>query len=144
MTTMPVPTILRRTDDRVLGKRLRRRQSTSGEGGAGAVVARTLRQSSGKGLRQFLSVTGRVAKLVLLLLAAVVLLGIVFTLAPTNGDNVIVSNVLELARDAAGPFRDVYEVSDDADRELVVNYGLAALVFFVGALLVGRLGRGSS
>ncbi len=130
-------------DDRVLGDRFRRRPTADGASGDGA-AARSRRPASGKGLREFLSVTGRIAKLVLLLLAAVVLLGIVFTLAPTNGDNVIVSNVLELARDAAGPFRDVYEVSDDADRELVVNYGLAALVFFVGALLVGRLGRSSA
>lgn len=132
-------------DDRVLADRFHRRPATDGGGGERvAAVARTRRPDRGKGLRELLSVTGRIAKLVLLLLASVVLLGIVFTLAPTNGDNVIVSNVLELARDAAGPFRDVYEVSDDADRELVVNYGLAALVFFVGALLVGRLGRSTS
>lgn len=85
----------------------------------------------------------RVSRLVLLLLAAVVALAVVFTLAPTNAENVLVRNVLDLAEQVAGPFRDVF-TADDPDRELVLNYGLATLVYLVAATVVGRLGRKSS
>jgi len=71
-----------------------------------------------------------------------VLLGIVFTLTPTIGDNAIVRNVLDLADGAAGPSRDVLTVDDDAERELVVNYGFAAVVYFALSVVVGKLPGG--
>lgn len=132
---MRMPQALRRMDDKVLGDRLRRRPDDEG----GERAPRT-----GKGAREALGIVAKVSRLVLLLLALAVVLGIVFTLAPTNADNVIVRNVLDVADDAAGPFRDVFTVDDDAERELVVNYAFAALVYVLAATLVGRLGRKSS
>ena len=149
MGGMRLPSSLRRMDDRVLGDRLRPQAAgaddlTAGRGGAsgGTGAVRTAR--TGKGAREAAAITARVSKAVLLLLALVVLVGVVFTLAPTNAGNVIVRNALGLARDAAGPFRDVFTVAGDRERELVVNYLLAAVVYGGAGLVVGRLGRKSS
>ena len=147
---MRTPQTLRRMDDRVLGDRFKRRTTTEPgtTGGGTTVVERPERSadprppSTGQGLREFLTIFYRVARLVLLLLAVAVLLGIVFTVAPTNGDNVIVRNVLDLADGAAGPFRDVFTVDGDAERELVVNYAFAALVYFALSVVVGKLPGG--
>lgn len=88
-----------------------------------------------------LSVVYRISRLVLLLLAVVVLLGIVFTKTPTNDANTIVSHVLDLARTVAGPFKDVF-APKDKENALVVNYALAAGVYFVLAYIVGKLPTG--
>ncbi len=88
-----------------------------------------------------LRVTYRISQLVLLVLAVVVILGIVFTKAPTNSKNTIVSNVLDLAKDAAGPFKDVFSPKDK-ENALVVNYLLASGVYLVLAYIVGRLPTG--
>jgi len=136
-------------DDHVPGDRFRRRKTeTETARGDTVVVERPERgtdprpPSTGQGLREFLAIFYRVARLVFLLLAVAVLLGIVFTLTPTIGDNAIVRNVLDLADGAAGPFRDVLTVDDDAERELVVNYGFAAVVYLALSVLVGKLPGG--
>ena len=100
------------------------------------------RPSTGDGAREALTVVYRVSRVVLLLLAAAVVLGIVFVLAPTNPDNSIVRLVMDLADGAAGPFIDVFTVADNAERELVVNYAFAAVVYAVLASLVLRLPGG--
>jgi large-conductance mechanosensitive channel len=83
----------------------------------------------------------RVLKIGLIVLAVAVLLGVVFTRLPTNPANVIVRNVLHLARTLAGPFRDVFRIKNPKDA-LTVNYGLAAVVYLLLAVLVGRLPTG--
>lgn len=106
---------LRELDNRVLGSRLR-----------------------GDGPAAFLRVVWRVSRLVFIALAVVVLLGVVFTKAPTNAQNVIVRNVLSLARDAAGPFKDVF-VPKKRENALVVNYVVAAAVYLLLSVVVGKL-----
>jgi hypothetical protein len=49
--------------------------------------------------------------------------------------------VLHLARTLAGPFRDVFRIKNPKDA-LTVNYGLAAVVYLLLAVLVGRLPTG--
>ena len=109
---------LKDLDNRVLGNRMR-----------------------GEGLSTVLRVVWRVSKVVLLALAVVVLLGILFTKAPTNDHNVIVRNVLSLARDVAGPFKDVFAPKKPEDA-LVVNYLVAAAVYAGLGLVVGKLPTG--
>ena len=87
-----------------------------------------------------LAVVVRVSQLVLVVLAVVVLLGIVFTKAPSNTANVIVRNALDLARGAAGPFKDVFAPKGREDA-LVANYLTAAGVYLLAAVLLGKLGR---
>lgn len=132
---MRLPRALTSLDDRLLGDRLRRRPATV-DGERAPRPPRT-----GRGAAQALGVVYQVSRLVFLLLALAVGLGIVFVLAPTNPDNDVVQLVDRVARGAAGPFRDVFTVSDDAQREVVVNYGFAAAVYLVASVLVGRLPR---
>lgn len=155
---MRMPTSLRSLDDRVLGDRGKGRRpdrsaaprdehepypEETSERGTTSHRAPEGRGSTGEGLKQFLSVFTRVASAVLVLLGLVVVLAIVFILAPTNSDNVIVENVLQLSDSIAGPFRDVF-TADDAERETVINYGLAAAVYFAAAALVRRLAPGTA
>jgi hypothetical protein len=150
---MRMPTALKSLDDKVLGRRGSRDsdephpdESRSDEPRADEreVVKRSERPSSGTGdgLREFLGIFYRVAQLVFFALAAVLVVGIVFVIAPTNPDNSIVEFVADLSEGAAGPFRDVFTVSDNAEREVVVNYGFAAVVYLVLGLLVSKLPGG--
>jgi hypothetical protein len=142
---MRMPAALRNLDDRVLGDRGKPREDEHPD-----VYPDERREparvrderppaSTGDGFREFLGVFTRVSRAVFLLLALVVFLGIVFTVAPTNADNPIVSTVLDVAGAAAGPFSDVFTVSGDAQRELVVNYGFAVAVYLLAAMLVTKL-----
>jgi hypothetical protein len=106
---------LRDLDDRVLGNRFR--------GDAPVAVLRVI---------------WRVSQVVFVALAVIVLLGVLFTKAPTNAHNVIVRNVLSLAKDVAGPFKDVFAPKKPEDA-LVINYLVAAAVYFGLALVVGKL-----
>ena len=166
---MRTPAVLRKLDDTVLGDRFRsgdgdrdHRDDAAGRSRDDAprsrsrddaepypeetrtrVVERTPGRapSTGKGLQEVLAVTYRIASLVFLALALAVGLGILFTVVSTNGDNVIVSTVLDVADAAAGPFRDVFTAGDE-QRRLVTNYGFAAGVYLLAALLVGKLPGG--
>lgn len=102
---------------------------------------KALKFGRGDGLSSFLSVVWRVSKAVFFLLALVVLLGIVFTKAPVNEMNVIVRDGLHLAKDAAGPFKDVF-APKKPENALVVNYLLAAGVYLVAGVVVGKLPTG--
>ncbi len=102
---------------------------------------KALRMGRGDGLSSFLRVVWRVSKAVFFLLALVVVLGIVFTKAPVNNSNVIVRNALQLAKDAAGPFKDVF-APKTRENALIVNYLLAAGVYAVVGIVVGRLPTG--
>jgi len=144
---MRLTNVLSSLDDRVIRRRKQppasdaadptadQRDSTSRRAAADS------RRPSGDAGRKVLGVVWRIARLVFLLLAVVVVLGVVFTLAPTNPDNVIVRNALELAAKAAGPFRDVF-TNADPKRQLTFNYAVAAAVYLLAASLVRRLPTG--
>lgn len=159
---MRMPGALRRIDDKVLGDRLKKGEPDVSPADDGRTeqlkrptaergqprIARPAerpaaeRPDTGQGLRETLTIVYRISQLVLLLLAVIVVLGIVFTLAPTNEDNVIVRNALSIAEGAAGPFKDVFTVMDKPDRELTVNYGFAAAVYLLLSFVVGKLPGG--
>ena len=136
---MPLPAFLRSLDNRLLGNRLRGQPAGGGrtaDDEAGAPPAR-----KHDGLPTFLSVVYRISRLVFLLLALALVLAIVLILAPANDANSIVRNVFDLAEQVAGPFKDVFTVMDP-DRMKVVNYGVAAVVYFLASVLVGKLPTG--
>ena len=135
---MQLPAFLRSLDDRLLGDRLRGRPANGSRtpDDAGARPAR-----KHDGLPTFLSVVYRISRLVFLLLALALVLAIVLILAPANDANTIVRNVFDLAEQVAGPFKDVFTVMDP-DRMKVVNYGVAAVVYFLASVLVGKLPTG--
>ncbi len=154
---------LRKLDDRVLGNRLRRKpQAQDSErpgdvppGDPGTVdeqpVERRSRErvgspssrGSGNGVRKTIGIIYLVSRLVLALLALAVLLGIVLILTPSNPDNVIVRNGLDLAEFAAGPFRDLFAVDGDPKRALAINYSVAGVLYLLAAALVTRLPGGN-
>ena len=151
---MKMPTALKSLDDKVLGRRGERAEAAGDpypdepQAEQPGTVRREVVEhrpapgaATGEGLRELLGVVYRISRLVFLALAAALVVGIVFVLAPTNGDNSVVQLVGDVANGAAGPFRDVFTVSD-ADREVVLNYGFAAAVYLVAALLVTKLPGG--
>ncbi len=93
------------------------------------------------GVAAVLTIVYRILRIVLILLAVAVLLGVLFTRVPTNPTNVIVRNVLHIARTLAGPFRDIFKIKNPKDA-MAVNYGVAAVVYFLLAVLVSRLPTG--
>ncbi|MBC7680164.1 MAG: hypothetical protein H7233_14415 [Pseudorhodobacter sp.] len=92
----------------------------------------------GDGAAAVLRAIQRVTTYVLFALAVVVLLGVLLTRAPTNVGNVIVRNVLSLAEEVAGPFKDVF-APNKAQDALVVNYLVAAAACLVMGIVPGRL-----
>jgi hypothetical protein len=70
--------------------------------------------------------------------AALIVLGIAFTIFKANPSNPIVSSVLNLDRTLVRPFSEMFTPQDEQIRT-VVNWGLAAGVYVVAGQLVGRL-----
>jgi hypothetical protein len=80
-----------------------------------------------------------VAGAVVLLLVA----GIVLHLLHANAGNGVVSTIYDADTWLASPFANVFSIKD-ADTEIAVNWGLAALVYVIAALLLRAVaGRGA-
>lgn len=161
---MRLPASLQKLDDRVLGNRLKPRgpAATADEPRGGDVKTREAQgdrpvreprekpgprdrkpRDGSAAVGRVLSTVYQVSRLVFLLLALIMVLGIILTLAPSNPDNVIVRNALELAEAAAGPFKDVF-TQQDPERQTIVNYAVAAAVYVLAATLVRKLPTGTS
>jgi hypothetical protein len=73
--------------------------------------------------------------------AAVLALGALFTaLDQTNQSNEIVRWVLERGHDLVGPFKDLFRL-ETAKNTLLVNWGIAALVYLIAGKLIERFVR---
>ena len=116
---MALPSLLRRLDERVLGPRTGTRRPL---------------------LRGLLSAVARVASLVLLGCALLLVAAVAAVVLPTDETNVLVKGVLDGALRVAGPFATVFDVESRAARA-AANYGLAAVAYLVASRLVARLGR---
>jgi hypothetical protein len=81
-----------------------------------------------------LATLGRVVSAIASIVAAIIVAGILLKVLGANPSNDIVSWVLDAARWLVGPFKGLFSIAD-ADLRVVVNWGLAALVY----LLIGRL-----
>ena len=81
----------------------------------------------------------RIVRIIALLLAAVIVLGILFVLLKGNPRNPIVSTVLDAARSLVGPFDGLFTPQDPRGR-VAVNWGIAAAVYvLVGTLIAAAL-----
>ena len=79
--------------------------------------------------------------LVAVLAAAVLALGALFTaLDQTNQSNEIVRWVLERGHDLVGPFKDLFRL-ETAKNTLLVNWGIAALVYLIAGKIIERFVR---
>lgn len=74
------------------------------------------------------------------LVVGLIVLGIVLVVLGANKDNVLVGAVLDAANFLVGPFENIFDLSR-RKIEVAVNYGLAALVYFILGSLIARLLR---
>ncbi|MBB5976910.1 hypothetical protein [Kribbella solani] len=127
------------------------RAKAAGGSGAGGNKTTGSRGGSGKGKQALGSVGSGVRKvrnliaslvwLIAVLAAAVLALGALFTaLDQTNQSNEIVRWILERGHDLVGPFKDLFRLQT-AKNTLLVNWGIAALVYLIAGKLVERIIR---
>jgi len=84
----------------------------------------------------------RIVRLVAFVVAAIIVAAILFVVFEANPSNGIVETISDWARWLIGPFENLFNISN-RKTEVAVNYGLAALVYFVvGALIARFLARG--
>src|ERR1700712_2907770 len=87
------------------------------------------------------SVAGVLATIVMVIAgiaAAILVLHIVFVMFKGNPSNNIVKHVTDYANNLAGPFKDLFSFKNDKT-QVLVNFGIAALVWMAGGRLVASL-----
>jgi len=70
--------------------------------------------------------------------AAIIVIGIALVIFEANAANVLVDALLDVARWLVGPFKGVFEL-DDGKLQVVVNWGLAAVIYYAIGALVGNV-----
>jgi len=80
----------------------------------------------------------RIVRLIAGLVVALIVVGIALIVLGANESNQIVSTLLDGARWLVGPFKNVFHL-DDAKWNVVVNWGLAAVVYAAVAAVITRL-----
>lgn len=73
-------------------------------------------------------------------IAGVIVLGIVLVLLGANPHNMLVNGILDIARWFAQPFRDLFP-QVNPKQDVFVNWGIAAVAYFLVGGLVARLVR---
>jgi len=97
--------------------------------------------SVGSGVRRLRNLIASLIWLVAVIAAAVLALGALFTaLDQTNQSNEIVRWVLERGHDLVGPFKDLFRL-ETAKNTLLVNWGIAALVYLIAGKILERFVR---
>ena len=80
----------------------------------------------------------RLIRLAAGVIAALIVLGILFVVLEANPDNTIVSAVDDAARALVGPFDGMFEL-DNAKTAIAVNWGIAAFAYLIVGALIARL-----
>lgn len=97
--------------------------------------------SVGSGVRKLRNLIASLIWLAAVLAAAVLALGALFTaLDQTNQSNEIVRWILERGHDLVGPFKDLFRL-ETAKNTLLVNWGIAALVYLIAGKIVEKIIR---
>ncbi|TDU82356.1 hypothetical protein EV138_7246 [Kribbella voronezhensis] len=95
----------------------------------------------GTGVKQVRNLIASVIWLIAVLAAAVLALGALFTaLDQANQSNEIVRFVLDRGHDIVGPFKDLFRL-ETAKNTLLVNWGIAALVYLIAGKILERFIR---
>jgi hypothetical protein len=82
-----------------------------------------------------------VVAVVFAVIALIIALGIVFTIFDANQANGIVKFVLKTAKKLVGPFDGLFVVKGNPHREILVNWGIAAVIYLIIGGLISRLFR---
>jgi hypothetical protein len=88
--------------------------------------------------RSGLRLVARLVTLVTGILAAIVVLTILFKTLEANRDNSLVSAAFDVSDKLVGPLDDVFRLKS-RKAEVAVNYGLAALVYLVAGQAISRI-----
>jgi hypothetical protein len=104
-------------------------------------VSRRQRRRDGTGASRFAMGSGLLARVVHVVLSVIVLIivaGILLVLLKANPSNSIVSQVHDWARSLAGPFDGMFSFHN-AHVAIVVNWGIAAVVYLLVGGMIARL-----
>lgn len=113
----------------------------SPQSGAAGGKGKAAMSTVGSGVKQARNVIASVIWLIAVLAAAVLALGALFTaLDQTNQSNEIVRFVLDRGHEVVGPFKDLFRL-ETAKNTLLVNWGIAALVYLIAGKLIERFVR---
>ena len=86
----------------------------------------------------------RLVRLVVGVVVLVIVVGGVLFLLSANPSNAIVSDIHDAASTLVGPFKNLFSISGHPKLTLVVNWGLAAIVYLIVggfiASLIARMG----
>jgi hypothetical protein len=114
---------------------------TARGGSSGSGKGKQALSSVGSGVRKLRNLIASLIWLIAVLAAAVLALGALFTaLDQTNQSNEIVRWILERGHDLVGPFKDLFRL-ETAKNTLLVNWGIAALVYLIAGKIVERIIR---
>jgi hypothetical protein len=109
----------------------------TGSGGKGKAALSTV----GSGVKRARNLLASLIWLIAVLAAAVLALGALFTaLDQANQSNEIVRWVLDRGHEIVGPFKDLFRL-ETAKNTLLVNWGIAALVYLIVGKIVERFIR---
>ena len=113
-------------------------KSAGPKGSTGSGKGKQALTSVGSGVRKLRNLIASLIWLAAVLAAAVLALGALFTaLDQTNQSNEIVRWILERGHDLVGPFKDLFRL-ETAKNTLLVNWGIAALVYLIAGKIIER------
>jgi len=118
-----------------LTRRRRRTVEDDGEttrGGAGATAA--------AGGAAFLRILAMIVDIVVAIVTILIVLGIIFVIFKANPKNTIVKDVHDVAKFLVGPFDGLFTPKDHK-LAIAINWGIAAVVYFIVGRLIASLLR---
>ena len=74
------------------------------------------------------------------IVAAIIILGIVLVLIKANPNNQLVDFILDVGRFLTTPFHNLFP-QDNPRQDILVNWGIAAIVYLILGALIARLAR---
>jgi hypothetical protein len=75
------------------------------------------------------------------IIVGIIALGILFVLAAANRGNMLVDFILDVASWLTTPFHDLF-VRRDPEENVLINWGIAAIVYAVIGGVIARFARG--
>jgi hypothetical protein len=125
------------------GRRAGRARAENDEAAAEAGPRRagTARVAAGRGawaVGSVLVLIARIVRILASLIAALIVAAIVLRVLGANPGNAIVSGIHDAARAFVGPFKNIFTIKD-AKLAIVVNWGIAAIVYLLVGSIIARL-----
>jgi hypothetical protein len=80
----------------------------------------------------------RIVRLVTMVVAGVIVVGILLHVLGANGSNAVVQLVYDIDRPLVAPFKNLFDLKD-AKAQIALNWGIGAAVYALAGMLVARL-----